>query len=208
VVPVVARTAPVKKATKRSAPRRRTSSPKSMDAIAFLKSEHREVNALFKSFERAGERAHRTKRKLVDQMIEALSQHASIEEQVFYPALRAAIPSADDDVLEALEEHHVAKWLLSELDGMDPTAERFTAKVTVLIESVRHHVDEEEHTLFPEVREEMTKKTLLELGDLLRTAKRLAPSYPHPRAPDEPPGNLVAGPVAAALDKVRTALGN
>ncbi|HEX3796742.1 MAG TPA: hemerythrin domain-containing protein [Acidimicrobiales bacterium] len=177
-----------------------------MDAIAYLKSEHREVNALFTSFEKAGERAFRSKRKLVDQMIEALSQHASIEEQVFYPAVREAVPAAGDDVLEALEEHHVAKWLLSELDGMDPTAERFTAKVTVLIENVRHHVEEEEHTLFPEVRAHMSRKELQELGDFLRTAKRLAPSRPHPRSPDEPPGNLVVGAVAGALDKARSAL--
>jgi len=68
---------------------------------------------------------------------------------VLLSAIRAEVEGAEDTVLEAMEEHHVAKWVLSELDGMDPTHERFDAKVQVLIENVRHHVQEEEQELFP-----------------------------------------------------------
>ena len=86
-------------------------------------------------------------------MIVALSVHAAIEEQVFYPEVRRAAPSLDDEVLEALEERHIVKWTLAELDSMTPKDERSQAKVTVLVESVRHHVREEERDLFPQVRQ-------------------------------------------------------
>src|SRR5205807_6075539 len=112
-----------------------------------------------------------------------LSIHAAIEEQVFYPAVREAAPDEKDLVLESLEEHHIVKWVLSELDGMVPSDERFTAKVTVLIENVRHHVEEEEGELFPEVRKAMKRKELEELVQALEAAKKVAPTHPHPRTP-------------------------
>jgi len=119
---------------------------------------------LFTKFTKLGDNAYKSKRDLVDQIIAELSVHASIEELVFYPAVRREVEGADDDVLEALEEHHVAKWLLSELDGMDPKHERFDAKVKVLIESVKHHIEEEESALFPEVRQALGRTQLQELG--------------------------------------------
>lgn len=116
-----------------------------MDAIRLLKDDHRMVEGLFKKFEAAGDRAYKTKRKVVDQITEELSRHAAVEEQLFYPAVRERVPQSEgEDTLESLEEHHIVKWTLSELDGMDSKDERFDAKVTVLIESVRHHVKEEE----------------------------------------------------------------
>src|SRR6266511_4156089 len=111
-----------------------------MDAISLLKDDHKTVEALFKKFERAGERAHKTKRKIVDQIIAELSVHAAIEEQAFYPTTRTRVKAVEDEVLESLEEHHIVKWTLSELENMDAEDERFDAKVAVLIESVRHHV--------------------------------------------------------------------
>jgi iron-sulfur cluster repair protein YtfE (RIC family) len=176
-----------------------------MDAITLLKHDHKAVKELFQKFERAGDNARKTKRSLVDQMIEELSMHAAIEEQIFYPAIRAEMPDADDDVLEALEEHHVAKWLLAELDGMPPDHERFDAKTTVLIESVRHHIKEEEGILFPKVRGEMGRKRLAELGEQMEAAKRIAPKRPHPKSPDSPPGNLSAGRATGVVDRARDA---
>jgi len=189
---------------KASATKARRSTPvSSPDAIALLKQDHREVEQLFKRFEKAGENAHKTKGALVASMIEALSRHAAIEEMVFYPAIRREVPTQVSAVLEALEEHHVVKWLLSELEGLDPAAERFDAKATVLIESVRHHVKEEEQELFPKVRARVERRRLVELGAELRDAKRRAPTHPHPRSPDEPPGNLLVGSAVAVMDKAR-----
>ncbi|MFN2537412.1 MAG: hemerythrin domain-containing protein [Mycobacteriales bacterium] len=171
------------------------------DAIVLLKNDHKEVERLFKQFEKLGEGAHASKRKLVDQIIEMLSKHAAIEEMHFYPTVRKAVPDAEADVLEGLEEHHVVKWTLSELQALDPENERFDAKVTVLIESVRHHVEDEEGEMFPQVREAMGRKALQELGAVLEKAKGVAPVDPYPKAPDEPPANLVTGPAAAAVGK-------
>lgn len=177
-----------------------------MDAITLLKQDHKKVKGLFQQFDKAGEKAHETQRKLVEQIIEELSVHAAIEEQLFYPAARAAVEDVSDEVLESLEEHHVVKWVLSELDGMEPTAERFRAKVTVLKENVLHHAEEEETELFPKVRAAMGRKALQELGEKLEKAKATAPTRPHPKSPDTPPGNLVTGPTAGVLDKARGAL--
>jgi len=160
-----------------------------MDAITMLKDDHRTVEGLFKRFEKSGDRAFTGKRALVDRMIEALSQHAAIEEQVFYPAMRATVPGVDDVVLESIEEHHIVKWVLSELEHMDPHTESFDAKVTVLIENVRHHVKEEESDFFPKVRSELGRRSLGELGDSMARAKSHAPTRPHPREASTPSKN-------------------
>ena len=173
-----------------------------MDAITLLREDHKTVERLFKRFENAGDRAHVEKRQLVDRIIEALSIHAAIEEQVFYPVARATVPDTEDLALESLEEHHIVKWVLSELNGLDPGDERFDAKVTVAIENVRHHVKEEEREFFPRVRRELSRKALAELGDALAEAKKSAPTHPHPRLPDVPPGNAVMGAVAGVVDRV------
>jgi hypothetical protein len=110
---------------------------------------------------------------------------------------------AADAVLESLEEHHLVKWTLSELEKMDPSDERYDAKVKVMMESVEHHVEEEEGELFPAVRKLLGEELLEELGERMAKAKKLAPTRPHPRAPDSPPGNLVAAPLAAMMDRGR-----
>ena len=173
-----------------------------MDAITFLKNDHDTVEQLFKRFEKAGDRAHVQKRQIVDRIIEELSVHAAIEEQVFYPVARAAVPGTEDIALESLEEHHIVKWLLSELVDMDPAHERFDAKVTVLIENVRHHVEEEESDFFPKVRKQLGRNELADLGETLADAKKSAPTKPHPRMPDTGPANVVAGAIAGVADRV------
>jgi hemerythrin-like domain-containing protein len=173
-----------------------------MDAITMLKEDHQAVERLFKRFEKAGDRAFAEKRRLADQIIESLSKHAVIEEQVFYPVARATVPGTEDVVLESLEEHHIVKWVLSELDGMDPADERFDAKMTVLIENVRHHVKEEEQDFFPKVRAELDRNALAEVGRAMATAKDQAPTHPHPRSPDTPPANLVASAGASVVDRL------
>jgi hemerythrin-like domain-containing protein len=174
-----------------------------VDAISLLKSDHQSVKRLFRTFEAAGERARATKAKTAKAIVRELSQHAAIEEQVFYPAVRHEVADTSDQVLESLEEHHVVKWLCSEIEKLSPEDERFTPKVTVLIESVRHHIREEEGTLFPAVRKALGRKRLAELGDMMEKAKSRAPTHPHPRSPSQPPANLAAGLVAGALDKAK-----
>lgn len=150
----------------------------SNDAIVLLKADHKEVLALFKDFEKAGKDAHKTKGKIVHKVIELLTVHTYIENEVMYPRVRALLPDLEDDILESYEEHHVADVLVMELYGMAPDAERFDAKATVLIENVRHHIEEEEAEWFPKVREGLGRKALQEIGEELLAAKKRAPREP------------------------------
>jgi hemerythrin superfamily protein len=150
-----------------------------MDAIVLLKEDHKTVEKLFKEFEKTKESATPAKkRQLVDQMIEALTQHAYIEEEIFYPAAWHADKETKEHVLESVEEHHVVVWMLSELMEMKPTEETFDAKVTVLMENVRHHVEEEEKEWFPDVRKSLGRNRLAELGKQMEAAKAKAPQDP------------------------------
>jgi hypothetical protein len=95
-----------------------------------------------------------------------------------YPEVCALLPELKDDVLESYEEHHVADVLCMELAGMPAGAERFDAKVTVLIENVTHHIEEEEQDWFPKVRAGLARKQLQELGAKLEQARKKAPRSP------------------------------
>jgi len=185
-----------------------------MDAITLLTRDHQEVERLFKQFEKLTERAQKSKERIVHKVIRELAIHSAVEEMLFYPAVRTAalkantraLKEAADTVLESLEEHHVVKWTLSELEKMGPDDERYDAKVCVLMESVRHHIEEEQGELFPKARRLLGKDLLEELGNRIQKAKQLAPTRPHPRAPDQPPGNVVAGTVAAVMDRAKDML--
>ncbi|MEU6974985.1 hemerythrin domain-containing protein [Streptomyces sp. NPDC046371] len=149
-----------------------------MDAIVLLREDHRTVEKLFKRFEKTDDAGRAERRSIVDEVIEELTVHAWIEEQVFYPAAREAAPDTTDHILESIEEHHAVVWMLSELQDMDAADERFEAKTTVLIENVRHHVEEEEKEWFPDVRKAMGRNRLTELGERLEAEKGRAPRAP------------------------------
>jgi len=174
-----------------------------MDALTLLKADHQAVKAKFAKFEALGPRALKAKAAIVADVIEALSVHAAIEEAVLYPAARERLSADEPQVLEALEEHHVMKWTLSELDGMSPDLERFDAKFTVLMEMVRHHVEEEEGELFPKLRKAFSRNELADLGEALTKAKVAAPKKPHPRSPDTPPMNALSASMTNPLDSLR-----
>ncbi len=150
----------------------------STDAIVILRDDHKQIRKVFKDFQSTEDTATARKGKLVDTMIEVLTQHTYIENEVMYPRVRGLLPDLEDDVLESYEEHHVADVLVMELAGMKPTDERFTAKTMVLIESVTHHMDEEEQEWFPQVREGLGRKALQEIGQELIEAKKKAPTRP------------------------------
>ena len=150
----------------------------SHDAIVLLKDDHKQIRKVFRDFQSAGEGATARKGALVEKMIELLTQHTYIENEVMYPRVRELLPDLEDDVLESYEEHHVADVLVMELAAMKPTDERFDAKTTVLIENVTHHMDEEEQDWFPQVREGLGRKALQELGEELLAAKEKAPTKP------------------------------
>lgn len=150
----------------------------SNDAIVILREDHQELRRLFREFEQAGPDALKTRGTLMDQMLELLTVHTYIENECMYPRVRELLPDLEDDILESYEEHHVADVLCMELSTMSPDDERFTAKATVLIENVRHHMEEEEEEWFPKVREGLGRNQLQQIGEELREVRESSPRRP------------------------------
>lgn len=162
-------------------------------AIEMLKKDHQKVKDLYQDFEEAAD--HRAKRDIVEAALHELKMHTAIEEEIFYPAVRREI---DDDELmdEALEEHHAAKLLIEELEGWQPRDERFDAKFTVLIEMVKHHIEEEEDDLFPTV--ESLGLDLEELGHVMKDRRDTRPDeFARPRAGRRPSNRTPRGAMRA-----------
>ena len=127
------------------------------DAIALLTADHREVSEMFEQFEQLGDRATTSKEKLKDKICKALIAHTTIEEEIFYPAVRAAnVEEGEDMVDEAIVEHAAAKDLIKQLQEMQPDDDLYDAKVKVLSEQIEHHVKEDEKEMFPKAKKAST----------------------------------------------------
>lgn len=140
---------------------------KPADAIKLLKDDHKEVKTYFKQYESLEDDAE--KQALADKICTALTVHAQIEEEIYYPATREAIDDDDDLLDEAEVEHASAKQLIAEIQSMKAGDRLFDAKVTVLGEYIDHHVEEEEGEMFPESRD--SDLDLKELGAKLAARK-------------------------------------
>ena len=149
----------------------------STDAIVLLRNDHAEVRRLFKEFQKPSTTDAR-KGAIVDKVVELLTVHTYIENEVMYPEVRRLLPDLEDDILESYEEHHVADVLVIELSQMSPDDERFEAKTTVLIENVTHHMDEEEQVWFPKVRKGLGRSQLQEIGARMVELRKTAPRSP------------------------------
>jgi len=141
------------------------------DAIALLTADHREVSDMFEQFEQLGDRATTSKEKLKDKICKALIAHTTIEEEIFYPAVRAAnVEEGEDMVDEAIVEHASAKDLIKQLQEMQPDDDLYDAKVKVLSEQIEHHVKEEEKEMFPKAKK--AGLDLLALGQEMAMRKQ------------------------------------
>ena len=140
------------------------------DAIALLTADHREVSDMFEQFDQLGDRATASKEKLKDKICKALIAHTTIEEEIFYPAVRGNIEEGEDMVDEAVVEHAAAKDLIQQLQEMQPDDELYDAKVKVLGEQIDHHVKEEEKEMFPKVKK--SGLDLLALGQEMAMRKQ------------------------------------
>jgi hemerythrin superfamily protein len=176
------------------------------DALTLLKEDHHEVEERFQRFEHLVDQGlSEGKEDLVGEIVRALSIHASIEERLFYPAVKSSVTDGDPLAEHLRHEHQEVKELLAELEGMDAASPQYDGKVRAVIASVRAHVREEEGDVFPKVSEALSPLTLEGMGEAMEKAKKTAPTHPHPKAPSTPPANVVAGPPTAALDRVRDA---
>ena len=157
---------PKAKAGSKTVRKTQRAAAKPADAIKLLKDDHKEVKTYFKQYEDLEDEAQ--KQALADKICLALTVHAQIEEEIFYPATREAIN--DDDLLDEAEvEHASAKQLIAEIQALKAGDRLFDAKVTVLGEYIEHHVEEEEAEMFPESRD--SELDLKELGVQLAERK-------------------------------------
>lgn len=138
------------------------------DAIDLLRQDHRKVEALFKQFKNADN--GRTKLSLARDICAELAVHAKIEEKLFYPTAKREAPDASDDVNEGIVEHEGIKRLVKQIPEMSANDEMFESRMTVLEEYVKHHVKEEESTMFPKIVE--SDVDLQALGRKLEAKKR------------------------------------
>lgn len=176
-----------------------------MNVIELLEKDHAEVDELFRRVNLSEKED--SIEALTRQIVHDLSVHAAVEEQFIYPLIRVKVEGGRDLANEAIEEHQEAKRLLAELEKLDAGSADHRATMDKLIDAVRHHVEEEESDVFPKLRDSVNASTLDKLGTLVEQAKKLVPTHPHPLVPGTATAQLVAGPWAATLDKVRDLLG-
>lgn len=154
-------------ASKTTAPHKSQAASKdAKDAIALLKADHEAVSQLFAEYEKT--RSLPNKKALVTELCTALSVHVQIEEEIFYPAVKAALK---DKLLvpEAMVEHAGVKDLIAQLEGIQPDDEMYDAKVKVLSEYVKHHVKEEHSEMFPKAK--ASSLDMVELGARMSARK-------------------------------------
>jgi hemerythrin-like domain-containing protein len=144
-----------------------------MDAITMLKADHDKVKKLLSELEPTTERGVKTRAELFATIKGELTIHEVIEEEIFYPALKAH-PKAKDIVLEGYQEHHVVDLLMGELEDLDVADETWGPKALVMQENIEHHIEEEEGEMFPKARQVFDRQELEDLGARMAARKESA----------------------------------
>lgn len=150
-----------------------TKSAKRGDAIAVLKDDHATMRKLLEALEKSQAKNPGRRTELLGKVATEVKIHAAVEEEIFYPAFKAAVKKKDDVKLyfEAIEEHGVVHTVLPEIEEMNPGTEKFSAKAKVLKDLIEHHAEEEEKEMFPRARKTMSKEALVDLGEQMRSRR-------------------------------------
>ncbi|GAA2355072.1 hemerythrin domain-containing protein [Nonomuraea africana] len=176
------------------------------DVVAVLVTDHREVEQMFTQLQQMvgdiGERAQMLAEKVVIELV----RHSVAEEEYLYPAVREHVPGGDQLADTELAEHAEAEQTMKRLEGLEPSDAEFWPTLEQLMAQIRHHIQGEEDDLFPRLRESCSQEQLIELGGKIQQAKKMAPTRPHPAAPDTPPGNKLLAPGTGLVDRMRDAL--
>lgn len=144
-----------------------------MDAIKMLKDDHSKVKGLIREYADAGDDAYKAKQEIADQVFAELEVHTTLEEEIFYPAVKAKTDDAGRfHVAEGMEEHHVVKILIAELRALTPEDEAFGAKFKVLSENVSHHIKEEEDELLPDAKKKLGHDGIEVLGEQMDSRRQ------------------------------------
>ncbi|MFD0432562.1 hemerythrin [Streptomyces sp. WAC 01325] len=175
------------------------------NVIDELMTDHREVEELFGRIE--GLTPGSADRKLyADQVTMELVRHSVAEEAYLYPAVRRHVAGGDAIADREIEDHSTAEHIMKDLERCDAGDPEFDRLIGMLMSEVRSHIADEEQNLFPQLRTACPPDALDDLGDKVRQAKKVAPTRPHPAAPDKPPANKLLAPGAGLVDRLRDAL--
>ncbi|MEV5279559.1 hemerythrin domain-containing protein [Streptomyces sp. NPDC051994] len=172
------------------------------NVIDELQADHREVEEFFEKMQALP--AHDEKRRdIADQLTIELVRHSVAEEMYLYPAVRKHLPGGDALADQEIKDHSTVEQLLKDLERAKVGDARFDTLVQQLIQEVSAHIADEEQHLFPALARGVQTATLDELGDKIRTAKKFAPTRPHPGAPSTPPANKLLAPGTGLVDRAR-----
>lgn len=143
-----------------------------------LQADHDKVRELFDEYEAAGDRKTKAKQHIVEEVCTALEIHTKLEEEIFYPAIKALGEKEGNKLIaESIEEHQVVKNLIEEIRELDSDDEQYEAKFTVLMENVKHHIEEEEQEMFPLAEEELGDVTDSLLEEMLERRQALQATH-------------------------------
>jgi hemerythrin superfamily protein len=172
------------------------------DMVSVLVKDHEEIKTYFQQIEAAADANAR--REVADQLTAEVVRHSVAEEMYLYPAARDVLPNGDQLIDEELKEHAECEELLKRWEGMDGDDPEFMTLFGQIRDGLLHHIDdEEEPKLFPEMQQALSQDKLDELGEKITAAKKIAPTRPHPSAPDEPPMDKVLGVPVGIIDRIR-----
>jgi len=174
------------------------------DVVDELSSDHREALALLDRLANSIDADQR--RDLADTVIAEVVRHAVAEEMYVYPAMREHVPDGDQAVEHDIEEHKQLEGTMKQLEAVDPSEPRFDSLVREMTEQLRHHAYDEETEQFPRLRERIPRDELVRLREKVETAKKLAPTRPHPSAPNSELFHKLAGPGVGMVDRLRDRL--
>lgn len=144
--------------------------------------------------------------KLVEELTIEESKHEAVEEEYFWPAVRERLPDGDGLADHAIEQEVAAKYVLNDLIGLKPDDPNFEELVGKFIRDGREHIDYEEESVWPSMKQTLSAEEAEELGTKIEQGKKIAPTRPHPHTPPKPGILKAAGPPVAAADRARDAV--
>lgn len=174
------------------------------DVIDVLVTDHREVQELLGQIHSTTDAEQR--RDLTDQLIAELVRHSVVEEMYVYPAMRDHLPSGDEAVEHDTREHKQLEKTMKALEGADASGPEFLDLIEKLEATLGDHIRDEEEEQFPQLRTHVPETTLVDLKGKVETAKKVAPTRPHPAAPNSELFHKLAGPGVGLVDRLRDAI--
>jgi hemerythrin superfamily protein len=182
-----------------------TTSTGDQDVVDILTTDHHEVLTLLSQIPAA---APDQRRDMADTIIAELMRHAIAEEMYVYPAMREHLPEGEKEVQHDVEEHKQLEEIMKQLEAVDASEARFDGLVRRMTEQLRHHAHDEESEQFPQLRAQVPHEQLVSLREKVNTAKKVAPTRPHPNAPNAELFHKLVGPGVGLVDRLRDRLTN